>query len=42
MLDTSFPSKKLIKLFTFLARLEERLPFFLPGNSLVYYGRKVK
>jgi len=42
LLDTSFPSKKLVKLFTFLARLEERLPFFLPGSSLVYYGRKIK
>jgi ubiquinone/menaquinone biosynthesis C-methylase UbiE len=42
ILDTSFPSKKLVKLFTFLARLEECLPFFLPGSSLVYYGHKIK
>lgn len=40
-LDNLKPSKKLIFLFKFLARLEEKCPFYFPGASLVLYGRKI-
>jgi ubiquinone/menaquinone biosynthesis C-methylase UbiE len=40
-LDNLKPSKKLILLFKFLARLEEKCPFYIPGASLVLYGRKI-
>ena len=40
-LDTLKPTKRLISLFKFLARLEEKFPFYLPGASLVLYGRKI-
>ncbi|MFX1238938.1 MAG: class I SAM-dependent methyltransferase [Promethearchaeota archaeon] len=39
-LDCLNPTKKLIKHFKFLAKLEERLPFRVPGSSLVLYGTK--
>lgn len=41
-LDSLKPSKKLIFLFKILAKLEEKLPFYLPGSSLVLYGKKLK
>lgn len=40
-LDTLKPSRKLIKFFKFLAHLEERFPFYIPGSSLVLYGKKI-
>ncbi len=41
-LDSLKPSKKLVSLFKFLAKLEEKLPCYLPGSILVLYGKKVK
>ncbi len=41
-LDNLKPSKKLIFLFKILAQLEEKFPFYLPGSSLVLYGKKLK
>ena len=41
-LDCLKPSKRLINLFKILAKLEEKLPFYLPGSSLVLYGKKVR
>jgi len=41
-LDNLNPSKKLINRFKFLANLEERLLFRIPGSSLVIYGKKVE
>lgn len=41
LLDCLNPSKKLIRLFKFLASLEEKLLFRIPGSSLVMYGKKV-
>ncbi len=40
-LDNLKPSNRLKKMFYFLARLEERLPFYIPGSSLVLFGRKI-
>ncbi|MBN1802541.1 MAG: class I SAM-dependent methyltransferase [Candidatus Lokiarchaeota archaeon] len=40
-LDNLKPSTRLKKAFNFLARLEERLPFYVPGSSLVLFGRKI-
>ncbi len=40
-LDSLKPSKKLSSLFEILARIEEKFPFYLPGSSLVLYGRKL-
>jgi ubiquinone/menaquinone biosynthesis C-methylase UbiE len=41
LLDTQNPSKRLRSIFRFLTRLEERLPFSIPGSSLVLYGKKI-
>ena len=41
LLDCSKPSKKLISRFKFLAALEEKLFFKMPGSSLVLYGHKI-
>jgi ubiquinone/menaquinone biosynthesis C-methylase UbiE len=40
-LDCLKPSKKLIFIFKILAKLEENFPFYLPGSSLVLYGKKL-
>ncbi|GIW95189.1 MAG: hypothetical protein KatS3mg110_3230 [Pirellulaceae bacterium] len=40
LLDSPRPSKFLVRLFSWLARLEETLPFSLPGCSLVVFGAK--
>jgi ubiquinone/menaquinone biosynthesis C-methylase UbiE len=42
ILDHQKPSNRLTKLFFFLANIEKRLPFFVPGSSLAYYGTKVQ
>ena len=39
-LDTNDPPKWLINLFTFYASIEEKIPFYLPGCSLVFLARK--
>ena len=40
-LDSLKPSKKLTYLFKKLAHLEENFPFYIPGSSLVLYGKKL-
>lgn len=40
LLDNASPSRFLIKIFSFLAMIEEYLPISLPGCSLVIIGRK--
>jgi len=39
-LDALNPSNKLIKYFKLFAKIEENLPFYFPGCSIVLYGRK--
>lgn len=41
LLDTSDPSRRLIRTFCALAGMEERLPFYVPGCSLVIFGSKL-
>ncbi len=41
LLDCLKPSRKLISRFNFLAKLEEKLFFRMPGSSLVMYGHKI-
>ena len=41
LLDCLKPNKKLISRFKFLANLEEKLFFRIPGSSLVMYGHKI-
>jgi ubiquinone/menaquinone biosynthesis C-methylase UbiE len=40
-LDCLKPSKKMIFLFKILAKLEEKIPIYVPGSSLIYYGKKI-
>lgn len=40
LLDSSAPSKRLLTLFSWLARLEEMMPICTPGCSLVVFGSK--
>nr|MDO8111050.1 class I SAM-dependent methyltransferase [Candidatus Sigynarchaeota archaeon] len=40
-LDTTKPSKRLVAWYTFLTGLEERLPMYAPGCSIVLFGRKI-
>lgn len=39
-LDTNYPSKLLIKSFHLLSSIEEKIPFFLPGGSLILLLKK--
>jgi ubiquinone/menaquinone biosynthesis C-methylase UbiE len=39
-LDQSTPSRYLIRVFSVVARIEEMLPFYVPGCCLVIFGRK--
>ncbi len=40
LLDTTKPSRRLIRTFCALAEMEEHLPFYVPGCSLVVFGSK--
>lgn len=40
VLDQSDPGARLRRVFAFLAAIEERVPFYLPGCSLVLLGQK--
>jgi len=40
-LDTDYPSLKLVKLFSILSSIEERLPLQIPGCSKVYLLKKI-
>jgi len=40
ILDNPQPSRFLVRIFSLLASIEERIPFALPGCSLVFFGRK--